>query len=288
MSKETLFSLTIILTIVGISVTAGHPEWGVFTGAAILLLAAGTAAGAVKARSQYENRIVERPAAGQKISSSLVTLSSAAIFAVYAAGYHRTGSAADKFAAQDARRRTAAAIVAGAVTPQAALPQIAATPAVRPSSTPLAPPRKARPRVSSGEAPRVAQAPAEDSPAAPSAPPDATPPGAPAIEAAAPQPQPPVRYKDGTYLGWGRSRHGDIQASVVIEAGRIVSSAIVQCLTRYSCSWIASRVKGVGYYNLPEEVVARQSANVDYVSGATESSDAFYGAITSALSQASE
>lgn len=287
MSKETLFSLTIILTIVGISVTAGHPEWGVFTGAAILLLAAGIAAGAVKARSQYENRIVERGVAGQKISSSLVSLSSAAIFAVYTAGYHRTGSAADKFAAQDAQRRTAAAMVAGTVALQAALPTIAATPAVRPSPTPLAPPRKARLRVSSGEAPKVAQAPTGDSPAAPFTPPDATPPDTPSIEAAAP-PAPPVRYKDGTYLGWGRSRHGDIQASVVIEGGRIVSSAIVQCLTRYSCSWIASRIKGAGYYNLPEEVVARQSANVDYVSGATESSDAFYGAIVSALSQASE
>jgi uncharacterized protein with FMN-binding domain len=287
MSKETLFSLTIILTIVGISVTAGHPEWGVFTGVVILLLAGGIAAGAVKARSQYENRIVERGVAGQKISSSLATLSSAAIFAVYAAGYHRTSSAADKFAAQDAQRRTAAAIVAGAVAPQAALPPIAATPAVQPSLTPAAPPRKARPRVSSGAAPKVAQAPTEDSPATPSAPPDATPADSPATKAAAPAP-PPVHYKDGTYLGWGRSRHGDIQASVVIEGGRIVSSAIVQCLTRYSCSWIASGVKGVGYYNLPEEVVARQSANVDYVSGATESSDAFYGAITSALSQASE
>jgi len=88
---------------------------------------------------------------------------------------------------------------------------------------------------------------------------------------------PQDRYKDGTYLGWGTSRHGDIQASVVIERGRVVSAAIAQCLTRYSCSWIAS---------LPPEVVSRQSANVDSISGATQSSDAFQEAIAEALSKA--
>jgi uncharacterized protein with FMN-binding domain len=83
--------------------------------------------------------------------------------------------------------------------------------------------------------------------------------------------------KDGTYLGWGSSRHGDIQASVVIEGGRIASATIAQCLTRYSCSWIAA---------LPPQVVARQSPNVDYVSGATQSTNAFYDAVVDALTKA--
>ena len=78
-------------------------------------------------------------------------------------------------------------------------------------------------------------------------------------------------------MGWGSCRHGDIQASVVIQDGKIVSTAIAQCLTRYSCSWIA---------NLPGQVVTRQSANVDYVSGATQSSDAFSRAVADALSKA--
>jgi uncharacterized protein with FMN-binding domain len=85
------------------------------------------------------------------------------------------------------------------------------------------------------------------------------------------------QYKDGTYLGWGYCRHGDIQASVIVERGRVVSAAIAQCLTRYSCSWIAA---------LPSQVVSRQSANVDYVSGATQSTDAFADAIVDALSKA--
>jgi uncharacterized protein with FMN-binding domain len=84
-------------------------------------------------------------------------------------------------------------------------------------------------------------------------------------------------YKDGTYLGWGHCRHGDIQASVVIAGGRIASATISQCLTRYSCSVIEK---------LPPEVAQRQSPDVDTISGATQSGDAFYYAVTDALLQA--
>jgi uncharacterized protein with FMN-binding domain len=83
--------------------------------------------------------------------------------------------------------------------------------------------------------------------------------------------------KDGTYLRWGSCRHGDIQAQVVVAAGRIASASINQCWTRYPCSWISM---------LPGQVVARQSQNVDYVSGATESTNAFYDAIVEALAKA--
>ena len=79
------------------------------------------------------------------------------------------------------------------------------------------------------------------------------------------------------YLGRGTSRHGDIEAMVEITNGRITNTVISQCLTRYSCSWIAVLVP---------QVVARQSAEVDYVSGATVSSDAFYYAVLQALAQA--
>jgi uncharacterized protein with FMN-binding domain len=84
-------------------------------------------------------------------------------------------------------------------------------------------------------------------------------------------------YKDGTYTGWGTSRHGDIQASVAIEGGRIASVTIAQCLTRYSCSWIAA---------LPPQVIARQSPETDYVSGATQSTNALYYAVVEALAKA--
>lgn len=85
------------------------------------------------------------------------------------------------------------------------------------------------------------------------------------------------QYKDGTYLGWGTSRHGDIQAQVVIEGGRIASATIAQCLTRYDCDVIAK---------LPPQVAQRQSPETDYVSGATQSTNAFYYAVVDALSKA--
>jgi uncharacterized protein with FMN-binding domain len=83
--------------------------------------------------------------------------------------------------------------------------------------------------------------------------------------------------KDGTYLGWGTSRHGDIQASVVIENGRIAKASIAQCLTRYSCDIID---------HLQKQIVDRQTPDVDVVGGATVSCDAFYWAVVSALKKA--
>jgi uncharacterized protein with FMN-binding domain len=84
-------------------------------------------------------------------------------------------------------------------------------------------------------------------------------------------------WHDGSYTGWGTSRHGDIEATVVIAEGRIVSAQISRCLTRYSCSWIA---------HLQQQVVVRQSADVDFVSGATQSTNAFYYAVVEALRKA--
>jgi len=64
---------------------------------------------------------------------------------------------------------------------------------------------------------------------------------------------------------------------VVIASGRIVSATIADCMTRYSCDIIDK---------LPPEVPARQSPEVDYVTGATESVNAFYYAVVDALAQA--
>jgi uncharacterized protein with FMN-binding domain len=215
----------------------------------------------------------------------LVALSSAAILAVYAAGYERTRSAADRFAAEAAPRRAAAgASPHAAVLSPPALPT--SNPAVQippfnaprrpvPGSTPPAS-TTAAPPVVSEPAPAASPEPASESQAlqAPQPEPAAEP--TPAVQASA-QPVVEAEYKDGAYLGWGYCRHGDIQASVVIENGRIASATIARCLTRYSCSWIE---------HLPPQVAARQSPEVDYVSGATESSDAFHEAVADALSKA--
>jgi uncharacterized protein with FMN-binding domain len=98
-----------------------------------------------------------------------------------------------------------------------------------------------------------------------------TPPPAPAAARSA------AKWKDGTYKGWGTCRHGDIEAEVVIAGGRITSATISQCLTRYTCDIIG---------RLPPQVIERQSAEVDYVTGATQSADAFYYAVVQALGKA--
>lgn len=87
----------------------------------------------------------------------------------------------------------------------------------------------------------------------------------------------PAGWQDGTYVGYGTSRHGDVESTVVIEHGKIVAAAISRCLTQYSCSWIA---------HLQQQVVARQNPDVDNVSGATHSANAFYYSVVDALAKA--
>jgi uncharacterized protein with FMN-binding domain len=146
-------------------------------------------------------------------------------------------------------------------TAPAALPAAAAAPSTAQTST------QATPAGSSAAADRSAVI---DIPS-PAPLPDAT--------AGAAQPAAPSapRYKDGSYLGWGTSRHGDMAVTVVVESGRITSAKITDCQTRWPCTWVEA---------LPGQVVARQSAETDYVSGATQSTNAFYYAVVEALGKA--
>lgn len=248
-------------------------------------------------------------------TSGLVALSSAAILAVYAAGYYKTKAAADRFASESSARRppgpaqftepavgAVEAVRAGTVRPPQRAPERA--PASAPvraragasAATPTLPTlqRSAEPAAAQPVPAAVAAAnPAADSAskAAAPIPTDSTPP-VPTAKAAEPSPAPAAQtaqqqpaaqkppapvWKDGTYFGWGTSRHGDIQAAVTIQDGRITEARISQCLTRYSCSWISA---------LPPQVVTRQSPEVDYVSGATQSTNAFYYAVVEALARA--
>jgi uncharacterized protein with FMN-binding domain len=89
-----------------------------------------------------------------------------------------------------------------------------------------------------------------------------------------------AQYQDGAYLGWGSCPHGTIQVQVVIQSGRISSADITQCRTRYPCSVIK---------DTPSRFVGRQNAGtVDYISGATQSLDAYYGAVVNALKDATK
>jgi uncharacterized protein with FMN-binding domain len=247
---------------------------------------------------------------GSKVANSLVAASAAAVLAVYAAGYTRTRSAADQFDAQSVERRPVAPD-ARSHSPAAPEPQVPAGSAdagnlqrepaviaslersqpavIAPASVSKTPdPVQPANRTSEAavpaiveQAPEVTVAPfassapivAASSPTPVSfVPTPVAPAPAPAVAAA-----PEAKWKDGTYTGWGTCRHGDIQAQVVIEGGRIQVATIAQCLTRYSCNVIG---------RLPPEVAQRQSAEVDYVSGATQSANAFYYAVLDALAKA--
>jgi len=282
MDKSTLLLAAIILVVFGASVAAGHPHWGTFTGIAIILLAAGLAAGTLPVHAQ--DFAEERTSPTQRISNGLITLSSAAIVAIYAAGYHRTSPAAHRFDSQIPQQRTSATI-AIATPPPAANPGSAAVP---PGSSSAAPAIKKNTKKPSAPSRKAALSSASDSAGSSSAPSLASATNAPAETAAPPAVAAKNVYKDGVYLGWGSCRHGDIEASVTIQDGKIALVAISQCLTRYSCGWIAPKIPGAGLPDLPSQVVERQGPKVDYVSGATESSYAFADAVVAALSKATE
>jgi uncharacterized protein with FMN-binding domain len=221
-----------------------------------------------------------------KIANGLVAMSSAAVLAVYAAGYVRTQSAADLLQGQstDRRRPTVRTPVVEQIpAPVAAVAEIEAPALVKPA-VPVARVEVAKPKpveVASSAVPSPVEtaptpSPAEVPPPVVAPVPEPAPAPAPPPPPAPAAPPKPV-WKDGTYNGWGTSRHGDIQAAVVIQGGRIASATIAQCLTRYSCDMIDKLIP---------EVAARQSPDIDYVSGATQSSDAFYYAVVDALSKA--
>ena len=237
-----------------------------------------------------------------KTANSLVSASCAAVLAVYVTGYVRTQSAANRFAAQIAERRVAIRDPLRTVSPIAELRPAAPdaivaapAPAAAISSNPTRDAAGQRSKIASAEPiPATANPPGGAVEASPTEIPGPQPPvavvtlpeanqtAAPPAPIAEPKPEvapapPAPMWKDGTYTGWGYSRHGDIEAAVVIEGGRIASAAISQCRTRYSCSVID---------RLPPQVAQRQSPDVDYVSGATQSADAFYGAVVAALSKA--
>ncbi len=108
-----------------------------------------------------------------------------------------------------------------------------------------------------------------------SAPAQVASPAATSTPASAPSVSP---YKDGTFSGTGTSRRGSISVAVTVSGGRVSNVNITKVATEYPISAVSS---------MPSQVVARQSASVNGVSGATYSAQAFRGAVQAALQQAS-
>jgi uncharacterized protein with FMN-binding domain len=228
-----------------------------------------------------------------KISNDLVAASCAAVLAVYAAGYSRTREAARRFETQ-AKERRAASVLASPAPHAAAEPKVAVatTAAVEVAPMPTSPVIARKPArrkaVSSKVVAKASQPSVAGEPSSASAPPEIAPVPMPAQESTGPAPiaitrEPSsataAKWRDGTYTGLGDSPHGDIEARVVIKDGRIIEAGIATCDTRYPCSVIDPLI---------HQPVERQSPDVDYMSHATESSDAYYYALVAALENALE
>jgi uncharacterized protein with FMN-binding domain len=184
----------------------------------------------------------------------LVALSASAIAAVYTVGLLHTQPAASLAATAPIQEVTQS-------TPVARIATLLPTPV---PTQPVAPPP-----VPGGRGSRRAPNGSAAIPAAPVATPTPASP-APAASVTA-------SYRDGTYAGAGTSRFGNVEVAVTVQGGRIANVALTRVTTKYPASRIAA---------LPGQVVSRQSAQVDNVSGATASAQAFRTAVQQALGKA--
>lgn len=96
-----------------------------------------------------------------------------------------------------------------------------------------------------------------------------------------PAPKPVGLYKDGTYTGnVADAYYGNIQVQVVINGGKIADVIFLQYPNDRRTS-IQINTEAMPYFKA--QAIQAQSANVDGVSGATDSSAAFQQSLASAL-----
>ncbi len=94
----------------------------------------------------------------------------------------------------------------------------------------------------------------------------------------------PGSYADGTYTGpVTNAYYGTMQIQAVVKSGRLSGIRVLQYPNDRSTSIAINRQ---ALPMLRNEVIAAQSANVDIISGATLSSDAFIQSLGGALSKA--
>jgi uncharacterized protein with FMN-binding domain len=222
----------------------------------------------------------------RKAGNNLLAMGTTAVLAIYATGYTRTEGAAQKAAESEGHRGTpppppaVAQAFPGPSAPEAskdAKPEAGAAAAESTDKADASVAAKVETPVSA-DAKVVAKpdAAAKTTTAAPAAAaPAPVVPTKPAFPAADSAIAPP--WSDGQYFGWGRSRHGDIYSGVEIVDGKIARAWVQGCYTRYSCERIATLIP---------QVAERQNPEIDNISGATQSSDAFYYGVVEALGHA--
>lgn len=98
-------------------------------------------------------------------------------------------------------------------------------------------------------------------------------------------PEPSGQYVDGTYLGdaVAADRWGDMQVRAVIEGGELVN---VEIVAYPSSTRRSDEITRAALPSLISEAIANQSADVDIVTRATDSSVAFIESLETALEDA--
>jgi uncharacterized protein with FMN-binding domain len=94
-----------------------------------------------------------------------------------------------------------------------------------------------------------------------------------------------AKYADGTWTGTEVSEPwGPFEVQVVVSGGKITSANVVESPgDRHS-----SRINNVAVPLLNESTLAKQSANIDMVSGATWTSDSYATSLQAALDKAAQ
>lgn len=87
------------------------------------------------------------------------------------------------------------------------------------------------------------------------------------------------KWNNGEYEGTAEGMHGEMEVKVTIDEGKISKIDIVSQSE-------TEGVSDVAVERVPEDIVKKQSTDVDTVSGATESSKAIIAAVDNALDKA--
>ncbi|HEY7419309.1 MAG TPA: FMN-binding protein [Ktedonobacteraceae bacterium] len=91
-------------------------------------------------------------------------------------------------------------------------------------------------------------------------------------------------YKDGSYTGsLADAQWGNIQVKAIIKSGKITDVQFLQYPNERDRSVLINQYADP---QLTSEAIQAQSANVDIISGATDTSEAFMQSLSDALSQA--
>ena len=175
----------------------------------------------------------------------------------------------------------------GATPPQPVAPT--PTPTPEPTPTPNKPPPAPQPTPKPTPTPQPAPTPVPTPQPAPTPAPAPTPvptpqPAPTPAPVPQPAPKPLGQYRDGSYTGSvADAYYGNVQVKAIISGGKIVD---VQFLDHPQDRRTSQTINNYAMPRLTAEAIAAQSANVDIVSGATDTSGAFQQSLASALAMA--